>query len=306
MVDELFVGVCKTCNMEFFSNEPSEFCSERCRQIYERNEHYTPPRCQICGALIILPRHKKYRDVNVCQNCVVKGKVKGLQQFCQVCHELLPSYLQSLGVCSLECAVALKFVHYILHPPEPINVHQIHFNPSMICRVCKKPIIHHKTLKKATQLANAPFSQVTEIYLMWRILKGDIKPFMKKAHKKCESMALARFITILRNFLSTRPKVLPETLRNVASEYAELTQNFGIDMLEFMQDTENEGLREYLEVAYEKFQQLGLVPEKRDIRELKELHTNRVLGHWVARILEGGVHSATTLRSRGKMATVSR
>jgi hypothetical protein len=141
---------------------------------------------------------------------------------------------------------------------------------------------------------------------MYRILKGDIKPFVKKAHKKCESRALARFITILRNFLSTRPKVLPETLRNIASEYAELTQNFGIDMLEFMQDTENEGLRKYVEIAYEKFQQLGLVPEKRDIRELKELHTNRVLGHWVARILEGGISSATALRSRGKMATVSR
>jgi ribosomal protein S18 acetylase RimI-like enzyme len=141
---------------------------------------------------------------------------------------------------------------------------------------------------------------------MYRILKGDIKPFIKKAHKKCESRALARFITILRNFLSTRPKVLPETLRNVASEYAELTQNFGIDMLEFMHDTKNEGLREYLEVAYEKFQQLGLVPEKRDIQELKELHTNRILGYWVARILEGGVHNVTALRRRGKMATVSR
>jgi hypothetical protein len=176
----------------------------------------------------------------------------------------------------------------------------------MICRVCKKPIIHHKTLKKAFQLAVTPYSQVTEIYLMWRILKGDIQPFVKKAHKKCESRALARFITILRNFLSTKPKVLPETLRNVASEYAELTQNFGIDMLEFMQDTENEGLREYLEVAYEKFQQLGLVPEKRDIRELKELHINRVLGNWVARILEGGISNVTALRSRRKMATVSR
>jgi hypothetical protein len=192
-----------------------------------------------------------------------------------------------------------------MNPPEPINVHQIHFNPSMICCVCKKPIIHHKTLKKATQLATAPFP-VTEIYLMYRILKGDIKPFIKKTHKKCESRALARFITILRNFLSTKPKVLPETLQNVAAEYAELTQNFGIDMLEFMENTENEGLREYLSVAYEKFQQLGLVPEKRDIVELKELHTRRVLSHWVARILEGGVRDATTLRLRRKVATVSR
>jgi hypothetical protein len=192
-----------------------------------------------------------------------------------------------------------------MNPPEPINVHQIHFNPSMICCVCKKPIIHHKTLKKATQLATSAFP-VTEVYLMYRILKGDIKPFVKKAHKKCESRALARFITILRNFLSTRPKVLPETLRNVASEYAELTQNFGIDMLEFIQNTENGRLRKYLEAAYEKFQQLGLVPEKRDIVELKELHTRRVLSHWVSRILEGGVHDATTLRRRRKMAVISR
>jgi len=305
-MNELVIGVCKTCNMEFFSDEPSEFCSERCRQIYERNEHYTSPRCQVCGALIILPRHKKYRDVSVCQNCVVKGKARGLQRFCQVCHKPLPSHLQSLGVCSLECAVTLKFVHYILHPPEPINAHQIHFNPSMICYVCKKPVIHHKVLKKTTQIIGAPFPQVAEIYLMWRILKGNIKPFLKKAHKKCESRELARFITILRNFLSTKPKVLPETLRNVAAEYSELTQNFGIDILEFMENTKNEGLREYLSVAYEKFQQLGLVPEKRDIAELKELHTRRVLSHWVARILEGGVSSATTLRSRGKMAIISR
>jgi hypothetical protein len=176
----------------------------------------------------------------------------------------------------------------------------------MICCVCKKPIIHHKTLKKAVQLAAAPFPQVMEIYLMYRILKGDIKPFVKKAHKKCESRALARFITILRNFLSTKPKVLPETLRNVAAEYSELTQNFGIDMLEFMENTNNEGLREYLEVAYEKFQQLGLVPEKRDIVELKELHTNRVLGYWVARILEGGVSNGTALCRRRKVAVVSR
>jgi len=306
MMDELVVGVCKTCNMEFFSDEPSEFCSERCRQVYERNEHYTSPRCQICGALIILPRHKKYRDIHVCQNCVVKGKVTGLQQFCLVCHKSLPSHIQPLGVCSLECAVALKFVHYIMNPPEPINVHQIHFNPSMICFVCQKPLIHHRVWKKAIQIAQFPYSRVFDVYLMWRILKGDIKPFIKKAHKKCESRALARFITILRNFLSTRPKVLPETLRNVASEYAELTQNFGIDILEFIQDTENEGLREYLEVAYEKFLQLGLVPEKRDIVELKELHINRILGHWVARILGGEISNVTALRSRGKMAVVSR
>ena len=305
-MNELKIGICKTCNMEFFSDEPSEFCSERCRQIYERNEHYTPPRCQVCGALIILPRHKKYRDISVCQNCVAKGKVRGLQQFCQVCHKLLPSHLQPLGVCSLECAVALKFVHYILHPPEPINVHQIHFNPSMICSVCRRSLIHHKVWKKALQIAQYPYSQVVEVYLMLRILKGDIKPFIKKAHKKCESKVLARFITILRNFLSTRPKVIPETLRNVASEYAELTQNFGIDMLEFMRNTKNEGLREYLEVAYEKFQQLGLVPEKRDVVELKELHTNHVLGYWVARILEGGVHNVTALRRRRKVAVISR
>jgi hypothetical protein len=284
-METMTIAVCKNCGTEFFSEEPTEFCSERCQSLYEQGAPWSAPRCQVCGALILLPRHRKYRDIQVCSQCVAKRKVNGLHKYCQVCQKPLSSHLQPLGVCSLPCAIALRFVQYVFHPPKPLHPQDIHFNPSMVCQVCKQSLLHAKTRRKLMTITGKYWgNKPAEVYLMLGLLRGRWTPFLKKAHKKCESKVLARFITILKNFLRTQPRNLPETLYNLTAEYAELTQNFGIDMLEFIRKTDNQGLRAYLERAYGRFQQLGLVPPSWNVDELKRQHVEFVLSYWLARL----------------------